>query len=204
MRKRIVTTVARASRLCQVMARMAIPHAIALALVLTCLTCLPRAAAQEPAKEGETQVKPADSYKVEFTVNELDKGKKINSRSYSMQIRADAPLKWTDTKRLRVGSKVPYSTGTGSNSFSYMDVGMDIDCRLLPMGNGKVAVGTNWEYSSVGGETRQDTLNPVIRHVRSDVEAVVPLDKPTVISEMDDVASTSRYVFEVMVTKITP
>ncbi|HMD83510.1 MAG TPA: hypothetical protein VKO18_02275, partial [Terriglobia bacterium] len=185
------------------MAKMAMPRAIALAFVLTCAACLPWAAAQETPKEGEAQIKPADSYKVEFTVNELDNGKKINSRSYSMQIRAEAVAKWTDMKRLRVGSQVPVATGS-SGGFHYMDVGMNIDCRLLPMGNGKVAIGTNWEYSSVEGEQVHEAPNPVMRHVRSEVEAVIPLDKATVISEMDDVASTHHFVFEVKVTKITP
>jgi hypothetical protein len=72
------------------------------------------------------------------------------------------------------------------------------------MGNGRVSIGTNWDYSSVEGEQARDTKNPVVRQVRSSVEAVVPLDKPTVISEMDDVASTHRFVFEVKVTKINP
>jgi hypothetical protein len=185
MRKRIVTTVA-------------------LALFLTCVASLPSAAAQEAAKESEAQLKPADSYKVEFTVNELENGKKINSRSYSMLLRAVAVPKWTDRQGLRVGSKVPIATGTGTNSFQYQDVGMNIDCRLLPMGNGKVSIDTNWDYSSVEGGQARDTQHPVLRQVRSSVEAIVPEDKPTVIAEMDDVASTHRYVFEVKVTKITP
>jgi hypothetical protein len=196
MRKKIVTTVA-------------------LAMFLTGATCLPWAAAQEktaPAesspKEGEAQAKPADSYKVEFTVNELDNGKKINSRSYFMLLRAVAVPEWTNRQGLRVGSKVPIATGIftgpGPGSFQYQNVGMDIDCRLMPMGNGRVSIGTNWDYSSVEGEQARDTKNPVVRQVRSSVEAVVPLDKPTVISEMDDVASTHRFVFEVKVTKINP
>jgi hypothetical protein len=184
----------------------------AMVLFLTSVAGIPWAAAQETPKEkeGEAQLKPSDSYKVDFTVNELDNGKKINSRSYSMLVRADALPKFTDTKRLRVGSRVPYSTSTGTdtatNNIQYQDVGMNIDCRLLPMGNGNVVIQTNWEYSSVEGGpgVSHDTLGPVFRQVHSSVEAVVPLDKPTVISEMDDVASTHRYVFEVKVTKITP
>lgn len=184
MRKRIVTTVA-------------------LTLFLASMACLPWAGAQEPAKQSEAQSKPTDSYKVEFTVNELDNGKKINSRSYSMEIGGDAPLKWTDMRHLRVGSRIPVYS---SNQFQYHDIGMDIDCRLLPMGNGKVSIDTNWKYSSLGGEQdpKHDPQQPVFRDVRSDVEAVVSLDKPTVISEMDDVASTHRFVFEVKVTKTTP
>ena len=178
---------------------------VALAMFLTGGASLKWAAAQDTAKQGEPQVKPTDSYKVDFTVNELDNGKKINSRSYSMLVRADAIPKFTDTKRLRVGSRVPYATGTGSAStFQYQDVGMNIDCRLLPMGNGNVVIDTNWEYTSLEPGASHDTLPPVFRQVRSSVEAVVPVSKPTVISEMDDVASTHHYVFEVKVTKINP
>jgi hypothetical protein len=178
----------------------------ALALFLTGGACLPWAAAQETAKEGEAQIKPMDSYEVEFTVNELDNGKKINSRSYSMQMPIN-PLRnrvppWTEWKRLRVGSQVPIAAG--ENKFDYKNVGMNIDCRIMLMENGKVALSTNWDYSSLAGGQGHDMPNPVIRHVSSEVEAVVPLDKPTIISQVDDVASTHRYVFEVKVTKITP
>lgn len=185
--------------------RKRIVFTVALALFLTGAASLPWAAAQETAKQSEPQVKPSDSYKVEFTVNEMDSGKKINSRSYMMLLRAEPVPKFTDTKRLRVGSRVPYATGTGSaSSFQYQDVGMNIDCRLLPMGNGNVVIDTNWEYTSLEPGASHDTLPPVFRQVRSSVEAVVPLSKPTVISEMDDVASTHHYVFELKVTKIAP
>jgi hypothetical protein len=185
MRKRIVTTAA-------------------LALFLAGVACLPWAAAQEPAKQTEAQPIPTDSYKVEFTVNELDDGKKINSRSYSMQMGAAVPLHWTNLRQVRVGSRVPVAVEAGK--FQYEDVGMSIDCRLMPLGTGEVSIDTNWKYSSLGDEQdpKHDPQHPVVREVRSDVEAVVPLDKPTVISEMDDVASTHRFVFEVKVTKNTP
>jgi hypothetical protein len=173
-----------------------------LALFLTGAARLPWAAAQDTAKQGEAQAQAGESYKVEFTVNEMDSGKKINSRSYSMLLRAGEPNKYTDWKRLRVGSRVPVFTE--ANKFQYMDVGMDIDCRLWPMGNDKVSISTIWDYSSLGSDQGHQTQNPVIRHVRSEVEAVVPMDKPTVISEVDDVASTHRYVFEVKVAKINP
>jgi len=174
--------------------------AVVLALVLTGV-CSLSWAAQEPTKD-ESQPKSMDSYKVEFFVNELADGKKINSRSYSMQIAAEVSPKWTDLKRLRVGSRVPIHVG--ANQIQYEDVGMNIDCRLQPMGNNKVGINTTWAYSSLAGEPAHDAATPTIRNVRSEVTAVVPLDKPTVISEVDDVASTNRYVFEVKVTKVNP
>ena len=175
---------------------------VAWALLLTGVQSLSWAAGQETAKEGESQGKPADAYKVEFTVNELENGKKANARNYSMLIRAEALPKWTDWKRLGMGSKVRVPSGAGA--FQIEDVSMNIDCRLMPMGSGKVALSTNWDYSSLGGEQGHDTQNPVIRHVRSEVEAVVPLDKPTVVAEVDDVASTNHFAFEVKVTKTSP
>ena len=174
---------------------------VALALVLAGGAGMPWAAAQETAKQGDAQVKPADSYKVEFTVNEIENGKRINSRSYMMLLRAEAVPKWTERQHLRVGSRVPYAVE--SDKFQYQDVGMNIDCRLMPLGNGSVAIDTNLEYSSVAGEQGGAT-HPLFRQVRSGVEAVLPPDKPTAIAEMDDVASTRRYSFEVKVTKITP
>jgi hypothetical protein len=192
MQKRIVTTVA-------------------LTLFLTGAASLPWATAQEKkattepaAKESDTQLKPTDAYKVDFTLNELENGKQINTRSYSMLMGAENLPKWTELKRLRVGSKVPVPTGGGG--YQYEDVGMNIDCRLLPMGNGKVAIDTNWDYSSLAGDpgVNPNRQSPVFRQVRTSEEAVVPLNKPTVIAEMDDVASTRRYVFEVKVTKVTP
>jgi hypothetical protein len=173
-------------------------------LVLTSVACLPWAAAQETAKQSEVQPKPADSYKVEFTVNELDNGKKINSRSYSMRLRTGVLPEWSGWEHVRVGSRVPYAVE--ADKFQYVDVGMDIDCRLMPMGNSNIVIAANWGYSSVEGGrmVSANTQNPVVRQVRSDMEAVVPQDRATVISELDDVASTHHYVFEVKVTKITP
>ena len=92
----------------------------------------------------------------------------------------------------------------GTITWQYHDVGMNIDCRLMPMDGTKVAIYTGWEYSSLGSELVHDTQAPIMHHVNSQVDAIALLGKPTVISEVDDVASTHRYVFEVKVTKINP
>lgn len=177
---------------------------LTLLLVLAGLPGIWVASAQETSRADIPQVKSMDSYNVEFTVNELENGKKINSRTYSMQIPYNpirgGQLPWTEWKRLRVGSQI--AIPAGDKGFNYKDVGMDIDCRYLLMENGKLTMATIWEYSSLAGEQGHEMSLPLIRHVRSEVEAVVPLDKPTVISEVDDVASTVRYSFEVKVTKV--
>ena len=111
-------------------------------------------------------------------MSELDNGKKINSRSYSMLILSASEPKFTNMRLLRLGSKVPVAVGTNGNGLEYMDIGMNIDCRILPTGNGKVVVGANFEYSTIENEQERETGHPVIRHVSSQVEAAVPLGKP--------------------------
>ena len=178
---------------------------VAVALLLAGVASVSRSSGQETAKnESEAQLKSADTYKVEFAVNETENGKKINSRSYLMLLRAEALPKWSERQHLRVGSRVPYSYEAGK--YNYQDVGMNIDCTLMPMGNGNVSIDTNLEYSSMVVEegANRDPQHPVFRQVRSQVEAVVAPNKPTVIAEMDDVASTHHYVFEAKVTKVTP
>jgi len=175
------------------------------ALFIATVSPLSPAVAQAPGVEAGNQLRAADSYKVEFAVNEIENGKKINSRSYMMLLRAERPEplpKWTDRQHLRVGSRVPYATA--GDSFQYQDVGMNIDCRLMPFGNGNVAIDANLEYSSLQGGPGSNPQHPVFRQVRSGGETLVAPDKPTVIAEMDDVASTHRYVFEAKVTKIIP
>lgn len=186
MRKRIVTT-------------------LALLTFLMGVASLPRAVAQEAAKENAAPINPSESYKIDFTVNEIENGKKINSRSYQMLLRAEAAPKWSDKQELRVGSRVPVDLGPGPGSIQYEDVGMNLDCRLMPIANGKVILDTSWAYSALENEhgPGSDTQRPVFHQVKSGGQAVVPLDKPTVITEMDDVASSHRYVFEVKVTKVS-
>jgi len=177
---------------------------VALALFLMGVASLPWAAGQETAKQADVDKMETDLYKVVLTVNEMEDGKKINSRNYSLRLRPNLPPTGTRSESIRIGSRVPYAVEAGK--FEYIDVGMNLDCRIFPIPNGNVVIYANWEYSSVEGGrmVSQNTQNPVIRRVRSNVEAIVPLDKPTVLTEMDDVTSTRSYVFEAKVTKISP
>ncbi len=189
---------------------------LTLILALAGVVGIQNAAAQEnskqqevpskPLKEEDVQAKPMNSYNVEFTVNEMDNGKKVNSRSYSMLVLADDQPKWTDGRRLRVSSNVPVpvtKNSTGGDVYQYKDLGMDIDYRLMPLGGGKIGISTVWGYTSLASDQGHDPQAPVTRQVHAEVKAIVPLDKPTVISDVDDVASTAHYVFEVKVTKVT-
>src|SRR6185437_17181295 len=70
--------------------------------------------------------------RVDITLTEYDSDKKISSLPYA--IYTAAPYQQGPAS-LRMGVRVPVSSGTG-NSFTYMDVGTEIDCFAKPLDNG--------------------------------------------------------------------
>ena len=170
-----------------------------LALALACLVPQNSArAAQNTDKEkstGAAQSKQTTAYRLEYSISELDDGKRVNGRTYALLLTED------DWGKIRVGNRVPYSTtiGTQASSIQYQDVGMNIDSRLREQENG-IFLRTNLEWSSVA--SRENSSNPVFRQLRFDSTSVIPVGKPTVLGMMDDVTSTHRYEIEVTATKI--
>jgi len=81
--------------------------------------------AQTP--EAPKSPEPSKFYKLEFVVQEVEGGKALNSRSYSTQAASDA----RDGASIRAGSKMPIATGGQANQFTYIDVGVNIDCRSI-------------------------------------------------------------------------
>lgn len=170
--------------------------------------------AQEASKAvspppAETQAKVDSIYRLDYVVRELEDGKRINSRNYSLSARTQ---EWAS---IRVGSRVPIGTsgsqGPGGVQYSgmqYQDVGIDIDSRPVEHDH-DFMLGTRFESSSVvtpdkpADERDNPYLKaPVIRRVRFDGYSLVPLGKPTVIATLDDVATNRRYEIEVTVTKV--
>ncbi|MGB9195881.1 MAG: hypothetical protein WCB53_03030, partial [Terriglobales bacterium] len=67
---------------------------------------------------------PLEAYRVDFSINELEDGKKVNTRQYSMDLTKDQP------QDIKIGTKVPVETKEGA--FQYLDVGTSISGRLQP------------------------------------------------------------------------
>ena len=65
--------------------------------------------------------RPVHAYRIDFSVNELEDGKKINTRQYSMNLNAN------DADEIKIGNRVPVDSGPGT--FQYLDVGTNIWCR---------------------------------------------------------------------------
>ncbi len=185
---------------------------IATALILTGVVLLATpTAAQEskdskdakPAAAPETKVvavprpqKPAATYKLDFTLSELEDATRVNTRVYSMLLEEEA---WG---RTRIGTRVPLSMGEGKG-VQYMDVGFSLDARLKQR-DGDLRLELRLEVNSfvpVEGEAARPR-EPVLRNMRSELTASVAPGKPTLLTTVDELSSRRRFQVEVTATRI--
>jgi hypothetical protein len=145
---------------------------------------------------------PTGVYKLDYVFSEIQNGKRVNSRSYMTLLHAG------ERGSIRLGSRLPIVTGasreSGGNQITYMDVGVNIDCRVEREVDSGVALFTSVDMSSLApeqpGENR--TGNPVVRQTKVQVDSIVPLGKQTLLSSADEVDGTGRFEFEVTATKV--
>jgi len=175
----------------------AIPMLLATAIMAICLPLIPRSvsAQEEKGKEPVASVpKPVVAYRLEFNVREVENGKRSNSRNYMMMAED------RDWAKIRVGNRVPYQTA--EKQYQYTNVGFSIDCRPREQ-EGGVALEIIVDFSTVAPQSEAaPSFNPVFRSNRTEVQAVVALGKPTVVTSLDDVESNRHYEIEVTATKV--
>jgi hypothetical protein len=110
----------------------------------------------EERPSGEAQTTPV---KVLIVFTEYEGDKKVKSLPYTLYVNAPNASEqkpgWT---RLRIGNRVPVYTG--NNSFSYLDVGTNIDARGAYTGDGRFLLNLNLERSSVEGDVTVPMQKP--------------------------------------------
>jgi hypothetical protein len=154
--------------------------------------------AQDKPAEKPKEERPLSFYKIDYALRELQDGKVINTRNYMLTVEDG------DRGSSKVGARVPVSNGMGEKQFSYMDIGVNIDCRVVGRGD-YVSLATTVEISSFAlPEQTANTsgLPPVLRQARANMAAVVPVNKATIIGVIDDVNSSKRYEIAVTATKM--
>jgi hypothetical protein len=183
---------------------------IAFVTVLLCGLAAAQEQKKTDGKPAETKAatpdKPVNWYRVDVAIHELEDGKRVNTRNYTL-VTAD------DGRRVesKTGSRVPVATGkyegpaTQENArvttqFQYLDVGMNILCSVWQR-NGQLYLSTRLDWSSIAPERGLDG-QPVIRQLFVTGDAVITaLGKPILISSTDDSVSRRRYQVEATVTK---
>lgn len=167
-------------------------------------------AAQEPAKPP----RPRQVYRLDYVIAELEGGKRVDAKDYSMQIDNDNRL-----GKFRVGSRVPIANSAGANpTFQYMDVGVNIDANVRDETADSIGLRTIADVSSVViqraesarvraenvpenapvAEVVIDRQQPIVRHFRGESETLVPLGKQVTLFNVDE--PNSKRAFQILVT----
>jgi len=163
-------------------------------------TGLPKGGSQtEPAtdarqKSGEQ--KPLEAYHLDFAINELEDGKKINSRQYSLNLNSN------DGNEIKIGTKVPVEAKEGE--FQYLDVGTSIFARIGEQ-RGQTELTVRAEVSNFAtpelGQDKRDP-HPAVRQLKISGSTLLPLGKPMVVGSVDDPNSKRTFQLEVTVTRL--
>ncbi len=163
--------------------------------------------AQEAAKDTSSapeKNKPVQSYRLDFSFNEIVDGKSVNTRHYSMNlIAAGTP------NEIKIGTRVPVASGSTPNmgssfQYQYLDIGTTIWSQLREHAD-ELTLAVRAEVSNLDvptGDHGGAMLPPVVRQIKIDGETLLIVGKPIVIGGVDDPNSKRQFQLEVVVTKI--
>ena len=183
---------------------------VLIAVVTLGLWFVPRPAeAQEGSKESSSAepakpkpVQPLQSYRLDFSFNEVADGKLLNTRHYSMNLTAG------NSDEIKIGTRVPVATGSSSTpaatQYQYIDIGTHLWSQLREHGDELILV-VRGEVSNLDVETGEHSgalLPPVVREIKINGDTLLVVGKPIVIGSVDDPNSKKQFQLEVTVTKL--
>lgn len=152
-------------------------------LLLAASTC----AAQTP--------EPPKFYKLDFVVKEIEGGKTLNARNYSTILSTKGR-----PSSIRAGSRVPVPSAPGSSQWTYLEVGVNIDCNLPEEVAGELFVPLTVDITSIPQDAA--TSVPVLRSNKWTSTVVVPLKKPTLVYSSDDPTSKRQMQLELTASPV--
>jgi hypothetical protein len=187
------------------MKKTAVAGALIMALVI--MGGINKVLAQESSDSSKSATqgpaKPLEAYRLDFSINELEDGKKINTRQYSMNLNAN------DANEIKIGSRIPVEPKQGE--FQYLDIGTNIWSRLEAR-NDQLGLTVRIELSNFASwglgtfptpeQPPAHDSRPVIRQLKISASTVALLGKPMVLGSVDDPNSKRQFQVEVTVTKL--
>ena len=172
--------------------------AVTVALILVLIVgggiCKTQAQQADVDKAPKTE-KPLNAYRLDFSVNELEDGKKINTRQYSMNLNSDG------SNELKIGTRVPVESKQGE--FQYIDVGTSIWSKVEER-NGAIDLSIRAEISNFANpeQTPGHDMLPLLRQLKISAGTLAVVGKPMVVGSVDDPNSKRQFQLEVIVTKL--
>lgn len=130
---------------------------LAMAVLTFLFLFVGQASAQEkPKPENKPEPK---TLKLQLTVTEQEGEKKLSNLPYTIFVEADAAGHSSPATKLRIGSRIPVSTGIQGEKleFQYVDIGTNLDARAYSAADDKYELVIAIERSWVDGEVPAQT-----------------------------------------------
>jgi len=167
-------------------------------LVITLFWSVPVSRAQDkavPKAEAETQEKAVNAYRLDYTINEIEDGKKINARQYSSYLNAN------DTITLDIGTRVPVEMKQGE--MQYIDVGTHIWSKVKEHDNSLLLeVRAQISNFAIPDQANRTNSMPLLRQMAINASTVMSPGRPTIVGSVDDPNSKRQFQLEVTATRL--
>lgn len=156
-----------------------------------------KAATQSEAADAtpRSPERQSEVYRVDFSIIELEDGKRINVRQYSTNV---GPHESSDIK---IGTRVPVDVKEGE--YQYIDLGTNVSARIQEE-HGQKALIVHAEISNFATPEQNEKSgnHPMIRQLKISGATLLPLEKPTIVGRADDPNSKRQFQLEVTVTQL--
>jgi hypothetical protein len=150
------------------------------------------------------------AYRLDFSLNELESEKKVNTRRYSMTLAVPG-----ERQEIKIGTRVPVvsessspnSTSSGpvtATQFQYLDVGTRIWCSLRDRGEDlELVAGSDISNIDAGPREKNGIADPpVLRQIKIAGSTLIVPGKSAIIGSADDPTSSRQFQLEVTATKL--
>jgi len=132
---------------------------------------------------------PKKVYRVTFTINESDNGRKTGAQHYALTVTGD------NKSWIKQGDRVPIVTGsydkdasTANTQIQYLDVGINIEAAISGVG-----LRTKIEQSSVAEEKSNVGIqDPLVRQTTLESQSIFVPGKPVALGSID-IPGTTRH-----------
>ncbi len=177
--------------------------------IMTLVLCLGPglARAQEGSKEssaGPAKVTPLQSYRLDFSFNEVLDGKTVNVRRYTMNLTGG------NSDEIKIGTRVPVavgltpsSGGSPTPSFQYLDIGTNLWSQIREHGDELMLV-VRGDVSNLDVDSGEHAgvSAPVVRQIKISGDTLLVVGKPILIGSADDPNSKRQFQLEVTASKL--
>lgn len=159
----------------------------------------PKSAPQEAKATLPTSRALNSFYRMDYVISELENGKAVNRRTYTLSINDSGR-----SESLRIGNRVPISTGIGAQ-FNYMDVGVNIDAKIMGRDQNDSFVNTALDLSTIATSEQSNQASaehPLLRSWKMSVDVPLEVGKQMLLGSSEELTANHRFELELKITRI--